>query len=57
MIVSLEKLFHFQCAECEKWWTIGDFDKIYQPYLNCPFCCAKIDISDKFMEFMEIKNV
>ncbi len=36
MSYSIEKLFHFQCPVCEKWWTIGDAE----PGRNytCPWC-------------------
>ena len=35
---SVEKLFHFNCSDCKKWWTIGDFD-IQE--IHCPYCSKK----------------
>ncbi len=31
-----EKLVHFSCGNCKKWWTIGDApkDKVW----HCPWC-------------------
>lgn len=36
MAYSIEKLTHFKCDACEKWWTIGDapMDRSYY----CPWC-------------------
>jgi ribosomal protein L44E len=33
---STEKLVHFQCGECKKWWSIGDAPKKIQWF--CPWC-------------------
>lgn len=35
-IVSTEKLIHFQCGLCKKWWTIADALLPSQYY--CPWC-------------------
>jgi len=37
---SLEKLYHFQCAKCKKWWSIGDADKTKKSWF-CPWCGIK----------------
>jgi len=37
---SIEKLYHFNCDRCSKWWTIGDWTK--QPII-CPWC-GKVDM-------------
>ena len=34
--ISIEKLSHFQCGECNKWWSIGDATK--QTKWFCPWC-------------------
>ena len=31
----IEKLYHFQCNECGKWWSVGDFNG---QIISCPFC-------------------
>lgn len=36
----VEKLYHFRCNECEKWWSIGDFCK-GKNTLICPYCGKK----------------
>ena len=33
---SIEILYHFNCSECKKWWSIGDFD--IRSAIACPFC-------------------
>lgn len=35
---NVETLFHFQCAECKHWWSIGDFDIHHIDTLMCPYC-------------------
>ncbi len=35
--VSKEVLFHFQCLDCVKWWSIGDADENKTDWL-CPWC-------------------
>jgi hypothetical protein len=35
---SLEKLYHFQCEKCSKWFSIGDFDIKKYKKLTCPLC-------------------
>ena len=35
---SIEKLFHFKCTCCKKWWSIGDFQLAPRTTLRCPFC-------------------
>lgn len=33
---SAERLVHFQCSYCDKWWTIGDPPE--KDYWYCPWC-------------------
>ena len=33
---SVERLVHFQCGDCDKWWTIGDAPERSLWY--CPWC-------------------
>lgn len=33
---SVEKLYHFRCWECNKWWTIADWKVV--PEVICPHC-------------------
>jgi len=35
-----EKLFHFNCGDCMKWWTIGDADE-KRDFWYCPWCGKK----------------
>lgn len=39
--LSIEKLSHFRCGTCNKWWSIGDFDKTKIKELFCPWCGIK----------------
>jgi predicted RNA-binding Zn-ribbon protein involved in translation (DUF1610 family) len=34
---SIERLAHFHCPHCEKWWSIGD-PEIYRTRWFCPWC-------------------
>ena len=34
---TIEKLYHFNCTKCSKWWSVGDYD-ITTFVVNCPFC-------------------
>jgi predicted RNA-binding Zn-ribbon protein involved in translation (DUF1610 family) len=38
--ISKEVLTHFQCGQCEKWWTIGDAPKSKKVWY-CPWCGVK----------------
>jgi DNA-directed RNA polymerase subunit RPC12/RpoP len=40
---SVEQLFHFNCGECKKWWSIGDFHLLKQDEISCPHCGYKTD--------------
>jgi len=42
---SLERLFHFRCGSCQKWWSIGDAPK--REYWYCPWCGEKLTVCDK----------
>jgi len=45
MLTSLEKLIHFQCDHCEKWWSIGDAPIEEKKEWFCPWCGEKNHIS------------
>jgi Zn finger protein HypA/HybF involved in hydrogenase expression len=39
--VSKEILYHFQCGECTKWWTIADHHLLLEDtdnWVSCPHC-------------------
>ena len=38
--ISIEKLVHFQCSDCKKWWTIGDAPTDKTEWY-CPWCGEK----------------
>jgi rRNA maturation endonuclease Nob1 len=46
--ISIEKLFHFSCPSCKKWFSIGDFPKS-KKHVYCPWCGKKlqVEIEDK----------
>lgn len=40
MMRSTERLSHFNCGKCRKWWSASDIDEnIVELY--CPFCGLK----------------
>jgi len=38
---SIERLVHFQCGSCEKWWSIGDAPIDTHSQWYCPWCGVK----------------
>ena len=34
---SIEKLNHFRCQECDKWWSVGDAPEEKEDW-HCPWC-------------------
>jgi predicted RNA-binding Zn-ribbon protein involved in translation (DUF1610 family) len=36
-LCSAERLMHFQCPHCIRWWSIGDPD-IHKTEWFCPWC-------------------
>ncbi len=40
---SEERLVHFSCESCHKWWTIGDAPEEKQGWF-CPWCGIKQEI-------------
>ncbi len=47
--LSKEILYHFNCGDCDKWWTISDHHLLSKNTITCPHCRAE-------KEFKEIKN-
>lgn len=42
-VYTIELLYHFLCCNCNKWWSIGDFNKVKQDRAYCPHCgCSAI---------------
>ena len=39
---SIEKLAHFRCGHCQKWWSIGDAPKRKKWW--CPWCGKQLDL-------------
>lgn len=37
---TIEKLHHFKCKSCNKWWAIGDIDNSWIVWW-CPWCGKK----------------
>lgn len=37
---TTEKLTHFSCPSCKKWWTVGDAPKKKKEW-HCPWCGTK----------------
>jgi DNA-directed RNA polymerase subunit RPC12/RpoP len=36
--ISLEKLYHYKCDNCDRWWTIADIIPQLGKLVNCPHC-------------------
>jgi phage FluMu protein Com len=36
--VSLEKLYHYNCDNCDRWWTVADIVPLLGKLVNCPHC-------------------
>lgn len=39
----LEYLYHFNCPNCKKWWSVGDWT--YISSMTCPHCSVKLTVS------------
>ena len=37
---SVERLNHFRCAKCDKWWSVGDAPEDKTEW-HCPWCGQK----------------
>lgn len=35
---SIEKLYHFRCGDCNRWWTVADWHLSRDDHITCPFC-------------------
>lgn len=42
---SVEKLFHFLCYNCHKWWTISEWEPT--TVICCPQCNARGEVSER----------
>ena len=51
---SIEKLYHFNCGKCKRWWSIGDFD-INTKTLICPYVDCKHEARLEYIN-EEIEN-
>lgn len=49
--ISVELLFHFKCALCKKWWSIGDAHLFEKSTFICPYCgnAKKYEIKEQIM--------
>lgn len=43
----VEKLYHFKCVACQKWWSIADGKFNLKDTIFCPHC-GQIHIIDNF---------
>jgi hypothetical protein len=44
--VSVEKLHHFNCHYCRRWWSIGDLPSEVT-HLYCPWCGEYGELGEK----------
>ena len=45
--VSLELLYHFRCASCRRWWSVGDFEWDPKALVCCPHCGEWHELPEK----------
>lgn len=46
--VSLEKMFHFRCRACNRWWSIADAPgNPAEREWYCPWCGTQQSVADK----------
>jgi hypothetical protein len=50
MPYSVEKLVHFNCDSCKKWWTVADAPIEVKKVWTCPWC-GRVNYFDE-----ELKN-
>jgi rubrerythrin len=48
---SIERLAHFRCKACAKWWSIGDAPT--RDEWHCPWCGLKQRFADKTPKHIE----
>lgn len=41
---SIERLHHFNCSHCSKWWAIGDYETTHT--LTCPYCATTSELKE-----------
>lgn len=41
MEAYLERLYHYRCDHCQKWWTVGDIAPQINQEMHCPHCGKK----------------
>lgn len=44
--VSLERLYHYDCGPCSRWFTIADHPQGITAELFCPWCGTKQTFTD-----------
>ena len=52
--VSLEKMYHFRCRSCTRWWSIADApgDPSARAWY-CPWCGTEQRFADKTPQILE----
>ena len=53
---STEQLYHFICAKCSQWWSIGDYINDVEP-LHCPHCGQEAHIEPIVDEEEDFSNL
>lgn len=44
--ISIERLAHFRCGSCGKWWSVGDAPAEKREW-HCPWCGKKQDFTER----------
>lgn len=48
MSYSIEKLVHFNCDGCNKWWSVGDAPIETKKVWTCPWCGKVCYFGEKY---------
>lgn len=43
-VYTIERLYHFLCYNCNKWWSISDFNIVKKDRVYCPHCGVSAEI-------------
>ncbi len=43
-VYTVERLYHFLCGNCMRWWSIADFNIVKQDSVYCPHCGVSAEI-------------
>ena len=51
---TIEKIYHFRCFECDKWWSIADWSFVEN--IVCPHCGRVAIVAEKMTPNAELTS-